>query len=182
MTITAAQITLTKAEAKALVAFCSKDRARPQLCAVQFEPAEGVAVATDGHTLVRRTGRKSGGAPFLVHAVDLVAAAKLCGPKDVVEVTPVALNVGGTPVPVRENAARFPPYREILAATRSEEVPRVLGFDGHLLARLALVQDACGKGQMIRMSFFGELDPQSFACSAPSFAAEWDGVIMPCRV
>lgn len=177
----AAKITLTKAEAKALVAFASKDLTRPQLCAIQFEPEHGVAVATDGYTLVRRTAQKTAGATFLVFASDLVAAAKHCGPKDVIEVTTETLRVGGVSVPVRKVDARFPPYREVLAAPRGKACA-ILGFDGHTLARLALVQDACGKGKKVRMTFAGELEPQSFDCEAPSFAARWDGVIMSCRV
>lgn len=180
MTDSDALFTLTKAEAKALLAFASTDPARPWLCCVQFEPEHGCAVATDGHTLVRRTTSKRAGDAFMVSTADLAAAAKACPAKGEIEVTATALRAGGATVPVRPVDGHFPPYRSVLAASREETPSKTIGFDARLLARLALVQDACGRGQRLRLHLFGELDPQSFDCFSPT--ANWDGVIMPCRV
>lgn len=69
---------LSPQAATALCAFASTDQTRPHLAAINFEPAIGTAVATDGHTMAIAKNCGSHNAPdFLVQATALERAAKL---------------------------------------------------------------------------------------------------------
>jgi len=65
-TETGCAVVLTRAELAALVGFASRDLGRPHVSSVLFDPARGVACATDGHRLLRASfGARPGAERFL---------------------------------------------------------------------------------------------------------------------
>jgi hypothetical protein len=175
---------LRKQDIAALLAFASKDETRPWMACVYFEPADGTAVATDGHTLVRRTsgfGRSDGAEPFSISTADLVRASKLLCKGGTVEVSKDALTVGGQvlrPTPVE---GRFPPYREVIAGVNRGACTK-FGMTAKYLARLETVAGACGRDRGVCIETGAtDLDPIFFNIDAAD-GAQWFGVIMPRRL
>ncbi len=174
---------LSKQDIAALLAFASKDETRPWMACVYFEPADGNAVATDGHTLVRRTDTaRSEGEPFSIQTQDLARASKLLCKGGSVEVSDGALTVGGQLIKPAPVEGKFPPYREVLAGVNRGAHTK-FGMTAAYLARLEVVAAACGrKDHGVRLETGAtELDPLFFEASAMS-GVEWFGVIMPRRL
>lgn len=158
---------LTKADVRALLAFASRDATRPHLCQVHFEPAEGRATATDGHSLVRvaNCGRDPRAGGFGVSVGDFRRASKLVTRKhDELRVRHESGKVRFTAVrgddallasaAARATDMAFPPLADSLfPPTDGAPAAPVIGVDMALLARVELVQKAAGAaGVRVRLS------------------------------
>jgi hypothetical protein len=175
---------LSKQDIQALAAFASTDETRPHLCCIYFEPEDGRAVATDGHTLVIRqdVSREPGAAPFLVRAKDLLAAAKALAKDEGVNVAPGSLTTTGAAFPIREIHATFPPYRDVIKRPEGKKRATSFGIDVFYLSRLEKVAKAAGsrvRGALIEPGET-DLDPVHFTITGPE--STWSGVIVPRRV
>lgn len=190
MHIEANTFTISKAEARALVAFCCTDGNRPQINSVLFDPAKGIACATDGHTLVKVEGAQnseSKGASFVVARETLDRASKLAKKDDAITVNG-AVSVGTIVLQYADRSdLTFPDYEQVIPTVYEErEIAPVFGLNPDYLSRLSLVSKACGpdnagKTRPIRCQVSGDLDPVLYHCEGPD-SGDWTIVIMPVRI
>ncbi len=174
---------LSKQDIAALLAFACKDETRAHMTCVYFEPAEGNAVATDGHTLVaRKSHSRESVKPFSISAKDLAVAAKFADKNNDVVVTAEALTVAGQTIRPATVSGQFPPYREVLASAKRGGCVR-FGVNPVHLARLEKVAKACSSVDFRVLLETGkdELSPIHFSASAVD-GTQWSGLIMPMRV
>ncbi len=174
---------LSKQDIAALLAFTCKDEARAHMTCVYFEPADGSAVATDGHTLVvRKSPSRESVKPFSVSAKDLATAAKFADKNNDVVVTAEALTVAGHTIRTATVSGQFPPYREVLASAKRGGCVR-FGVNPAYLARLEKVTKASSSVNFAVLLETGEDEssPIHFSASAVD-GTQWSGLIMPIRV
>ena len=184
MRLEANTFTISKAEARALVAFASPDETRQHLNAILFDPSNGAAVATDGHTLVRLKGLGCAVGPaFLVDRDTLEKASKLAKKDDEITVNG-AVSVDGTVMQYADlSECTFPPYEQVIPKLKEDrEIAPAVGINTDYLGRLSLVAKACGKVHpRVTCQVSGELDPILYTCEGPD-SGDWTVVIMPVRI
>lgn len=178
--------TISKLAVKALLAFASDDTTREHMSGVHFEP-EGYAVATDGHTMaVFRIAPFSGPA----YLVPREAFDGLLTGKDDLTVCAGHIAGGGKfgklGAEFSSPGQAFPPWRVVMpgiAAPDKSAAFNVIGFNAAYLARVDLLQRACGEGGS-RWQFPNDrLDAVRFDVggAGETGIGEAFGAIMPCR-
>lgn len=184
------RFTFTRNEIRALLQFSSKDETRAHINAVWFDPPNGRAVATCGHTCaIVKNGATSDTPSFLVARDDLERASKLLRRQsDRLEVYQapdgVQLDVnGGRALAVSAVDATFPPIDAVVP--QRDEQALVVGrwkISGDYLGYLQLVQRAAESCGIVCYPPPGELDPTLWRVESQAHACTWTAVIMPVRI
>lgn len=158
--------------ALALLAFASKDNARPHLHCVGID--QGTIGATDGHRAVA-FGFCSGGASThhgkvwaRDHVETLIKVAKAH------KLATIALRFDAC-----AKGVILPPLSRVMPEPRMT-AKRAVGFDPKLMSALELACKACGVKGAALDSLAGELDPIGFTVAGPSQSARV--VVMPMRI
>lgn len=199
---------LTKDEAKALLAFASTDEARLALNTVRFGHDTGEVVACNGHTIVVVTATtrdalpdRPKGSHTLVPASALKDAIRLLTRKThfLHVALPVSSKEGAvlyvTPDPELEYSratgevrapaveAEYPPYEQIIHHERlyPELAVGRIGIAIQYLANLKLIGNAAGVYSVDLRVPEEDLHPIEFAADAADGTA-WYGCIMPVRL
>lgn len=151
---------LSKHEASAMLAFASDDETRRRVYGVGFFPAQGRAVATNGHHIAELSSHDGAtadeGAPFIVPRPPLAMAAKVCGARGVLSIVngEIALYEDETILPgagfelatfAFESPAgeAFPDYEATIPSRRGDPHTAALALNPADLALLATVAKAC---------------------------------------
>lgn len=169
---TESTLLLSPIVAKALLAFASTDATRPHL-GIGICNGGDVA-ATDGVTLVRFTMVDPGQAPkkhdgqVWAHAYVKEAARIAGSKKDVVLLWSDC------------QSKSFPPVLQVEPQPGFAEKMAPIGVDAEYLARLAIVQKACGRGEVIVDTLGSPLDPLAFTVNGVEHGARV--TIMPRRI
>jgi hypothetical protein len=189
---------LSKSDIRALCAFASTDTARAALNHVVFDAYEGRIFASDGHTLLRVTPRRTdflaASAPFRfgVPREALEALARTL-PKG--HELAVCMSAGKIVLATAYEASRdvpiatsdvaydaglgFPYYEQVIPERPYEGSGSSTAFNCEYLARLSLVQRAAGTPGVDAFAPEGPLEAARFETSHDG--TEWLVVIMPLR-
>jgi hypothetical protein len=186
---------LSKDGCRALLAFASQDQTRAHIACVHFDPGNGVACATDGHTMLRarNCGRSAHREAFSVPRDAFEQASRMLRKAG----DELVVSGGGAEVVLRAHGERsgplgelrcrpvdgqFPPYNEVVPSAPPTRAVPVIGMNGDYLARIALVQRAAESHACRLMLPADDLSPAVIETEGRSQPTTWTAVIMPCRV
>lgn len=165
--------------ARALLAFASRDKTRPHLCAVAV--TETGLAATDGHAAVLFDGSTViDGAPTwsIDGRVWSRAEVETALKRAVAEKRSVRLAYSAMLPDVKP-----PPMRQVLPHDGIAGNDTYVGVDPRFLAALKAVATACGERGVRLTALRGALDPIGFRCSSVSSSRlEARAAIMPMRI
>jgi DNA polymerase III sliding clamp (beta) subunit (PCNA family) len=178
-------VTMTKAEAKAMIEFASEDETRPNLNSIKFED-RGVVVATDGYRIVVHASQEEPqGCNFgekLVAREVLEKAVKLTK-KGLIEIRfsvddEVRIDAGGSVFSTEAVDAQYPPYQAVFKSADEKTVQTVgeVGINAAYFEAMELVQSAAEVPTM-EVKISDPLDPIDIWVGT-----QWRALVMPARV
>ncbi len=178
-------VTMTKAEARAMIEFASEDETRPHINSVLFED-RGVVVATDGHRIVVHASQEEPqGCNFgekLISRKDFENAMSLAK-KGLIAIRfsvddEIRIDAGGSTFSADAVDAQYPQYRHMLPSVAAEAANEVgkIGVNATYLESMTLIQSAAEISTM-QVKVLGPLDPIDIWVGT-----QWRAVVMPARL
>jgi DNA polymerase III sliding clamp (beta) subunit (PCNA family) len=187
--------TFTRAELAALLECASRDDSRVNLTQILLDSERGTAVATDGHRLLAcksaspsaDVGAKKVPAATLANVLKMarsnhtIAIRPNCESAHVRVIDKHGRELAATNVVLSAN--HFPPWWQVVPKTPHGNPAAKIGLNGHYLAHVAKLADACDrKVGTIALYIGGALDPVVIKADAGDFSCEWTYVVMPMRL
>jgi hypothetical protein len=173
-------VAILKEELRALVAFASKDLDRPHVSGIHLDPVLGVAVATDGHRLVKLQGSTVPMGALAASSILPITAAKAMLKSAAKEWTIWSdgrADGAGTTIRFEPCLAQFPPYKQVIPAP-SKRPAAAFAVDSYFLADLKLITDALDRPHSKGVCVCPPKDPLS---PILVLAGPWTVSLMPMR-
>ena len=188
--------TFTRDEARALLAFASRDPARTSLHGVIVDPATASVCATDGHTALRATlpyPPHADVSPNIIHYD--VWARVLAAARKKTDTISVAVDLNGATISVGEvrieyrwadaGSATPPNCGQVFEFAQNDtDRAEIVGFDGVYLERVGRTMKQIG-AKSVKLSVRGGCSTQIFDFVFPAKSENpiaWTALVAPVRL